>query len=172
VSTFAATPASSFKAVAGIRVKTGQGYRHQLTRTRRYLHRLTALHDNEMYYQDDILSFFQNCWHVKDWLRNDPSIPQDVKDKVESAALADPMLKVCYDLATAAKHLVVRKAKANATHLHYDIVMEDGKSVKIDTLIDSGEIAPREALYVAADCFSAWERILRAEGLSTDLTLG
>jgi hypothetical protein len=68
----------------------------QLARARRFLHRLehrTApdfgtvmeiLND----YEDNLWSFFMNCWHVKDWVQNDDTLPELLRKKVVDAARA------------------------------------------------------------------------------------
>lgn len=43
-------------------------------------------------YMDDIHAFFQNCYHLKDWLKNDPEFTkwtnQEIEDFVTSTPLA------------------------------------------------------------------------------------
>jgi hypothetical protein len=43
-------------------------------------------------YQDDVWAFFQNCWHLKDWVKHDPLVPKDVKDRIVSAAEVSTVL--------------------------------------------------------------------------------
>ena len=51
------------------------GYRDQLDRARRFLDRMEAPCSNEVEFQDMVWAFFQNCWHVKDWIENDRWFP-------------------------------------------------------------------------------------------------
>ena len=50
-------------------------YREQLARTRRYYERFKKLNDGKAQEpsseanMDDIYAFFQNCYHLKDWLK-------------------------------------------------------------------------------------------------------
>ena len=48
------------------------GYRDQLDRARRFLDRIEQLAANDVEFQDMVWAFFQNGWHIKDWVRNDP----------------------------------------------------------------------------------------------------
>ena len=48
-------------------------YMDQLNRVRRMLDRINRQDREPIEYGDDIWSFFQNCWHLKDWVKNDPS---------------------------------------------------------------------------------------------------
>ena len=56
-------------------------------------------------YKDSLLAFFQNCWHLKDWLKNDPSL-EAKKELIEEEYRKTKYksLARCYDLATRAKH--------------------------------------------------------------------
>ena len=53
-------------------------YQEQLERVRRYYGRFKKLNGGMEHiapsdmYIDDIYSFFLNCYHLKDWLKNDP----------------------------------------------------------------------------------------------------
>src|SRR5258708_1539825 len=49
-------------------------WREQLERVVRFLARLQN-HDRPKHdYEDDLWAFFQNCWHLKDWIKNDPAL--------------------------------------------------------------------------------------------------
>jgi len=58
-------------------------------------------------YQDEVYAFFQNCFHLKDWIKNDSSVPSDIRDQVEGFMFgpADdrgkgrPAMQICADLA-------------------------------------------------------------------------
>jgi hypothetical protein len=76
-------------------IRTGTtGYRDQLDRTRRFLERILAARaaGYVVDYQDDVWAFFQNCWHLKDWVKHDPLVPKDVKDRIVSAAEVSTVL--------------------------------------------------------------------------------
>jgi hypothetical protein len=34
-------------------------------------------------YQDEVYAFFQNYFHLKDWIKNDSSVPSDIRGHVE-----------------------------------------------------------------------------------------
>jgi hypothetical protein len=71
------------------------------------LQRDAALLDNEVS-SDGFFNFVVPGYSLIDWIKNDPSIPALAKSKPEVDALyADTRLKVCGDLATAAKHFVL-----------------------------------------------------------------
>jgi hypothetical protein len=55
-----------------VSMRSGSGYRAQLDRVHRFLDREQS-HDprRDIDYQDDAWAFFQDCWHIKDWLGQD-----------------------------------------------------------------------------------------------------
>jgi hypothetical protein len=83
-----------------IEVRSGvTGYRDQLDRMRRFLARIL---DRERVpdiaaYQDDVWSFFQNCWHLKDWVKHDPLLDDATKDRIKIAAEFSTRLAIAHD---------------------------------------------------------------------------
>jgi hypothetical protein len=65
---------------------------------------------------DAFFNFVVTGYSLIDWTMNDPAIPNQAKTDPEVCALyADKWLKVCGDLATAAKHFALSKRKAITT---------------------------------------------------------
>jgi len=58
--------------------------------------------DDPRYYEDVLLTLFENCWHLKDWL-----IASDELDKntVDDFFHNNPYMKLCQSLAIGSKHL-------------------------------------------------------------------
>ncbi len=150
------------------------GYRHQLERARRFLDRverpivdetdLQAIDEDT--YQDMMWAFFQNCWHVKDWLCNDLSVPSTTKGAVVDLAHQSRDLKMCQQLCNGTKHLGPRDgAKHLGTATTYDF---DRGLIETNCYIDDGngqQVVGRE---LARRCVAEWERILGSQGLATD----
>ena len=68
-------------------------------------------HDRDSdYYQDEVYAFFQNCYHLKDWLKNDPATQQTATG-IEQFVPASPNLSLCGDLANGTKHLRLTSTK-------------------------------------------------------------
>ena len=79
-------------------------YMEQLNRVRRMLERINRNQNRSADdYGDDVWSFFQNCWHLKDWIKNDPHIP--IHGSIEDLVKTSPPLMICADLANGTKHL-------------------------------------------------------------------
>jgi len=55
--------------------------------------------------EDDFYSFFVWCFHLKDWLKNDPPIPAAIKTAAGVLVNTNESLKLCADLANGIKHL-------------------------------------------------------------------
>jgi hypothetical protein len=92
----------------------------QLGRTRRWLHRLQHINDGFVMdlksfessqgafieeKRDDFLAFFLNCYHVKDWIRNDTNGHKALKDAVEEYLKQTVALQITRELCHGAKHL-------------------------------------------------------------------
>ena len=57
-----------------------------------------------LYYSDDIWAFFQNCWHLKDWIKNDPMLLNNVRNSIEKEVEKYDSLMICADLTNRSKH--------------------------------------------------------------------
>jgi hypothetical protein len=56
----------------------------------------------------------KNCYHLKDWLKNDPTT-QPVVGDVEQVITASTYLSLCADLANGSKHLTLTRSRADPT---------------------------------------------------------
>jgi len=54
---------------------------------------------------DDILAFFLNCYSLKDWIKNDETIDQEVRDNVEKYINEAECMRICADICNGSKHL-------------------------------------------------------------------
>lgn len=155
--------------VRRLAVRTGAtGYRDQLDRLRRYLAKVL---DQErpgylVDYQDDVWSFFLNCWHLKDWVRHDPLVPDEKRARVKTAVEASRTLAIANDIANGAKHLRVYDRRAGAAYSHTEMTMS-GPESRLECVIDV-EGAHVTASVLAQACVDEWERILSAEQLPTE----
>ena len=57
------------------------------------------------YFVDDIYAFFTNCFHLKDWLINDPAYTKHTRQQVEDHISNTPGLAICADICNGLKHL-------------------------------------------------------------------
>jgi hypothetical protein len=84
-------------------------YRVQYERVIRWFERFKTINSGKMHttstenYEDEIHAFFQNCYHLKDWIKNDTSITRllDVEEYINATV----SLQLCADICNALKHL-------------------------------------------------------------------
>ena len=121
------------------------GYSQQLDRVKRFLVRIEDQDRDQTTYEDDLWSFFQNCWHLKDWIKNDSSISQDVRDVIEYKVKNYNSLLIVADLANRSKHFQLRP-KSNRVDAD---VKNVGVKLHIQTLnldLGTGETTGGEVL--------------------------
>src|SRR2546422_4981759 len=86
-------------------------YREQHARVKRWYDRFAAIdqgrrHDQPSdYYLDDIYAFFLNCYHLKDWIRNDGTLDAAVRKGVEAFITSNRPLSMCAEICNSLKHL-------------------------------------------------------------------
>ncbi|ALE05820.1 hypothetical protein AL755_10640 [Arthrobacter sp. ERGS1:01] len=54
-----------------------------------------------------LLRFFEDCWHLVDWVKEDEELP-DINEEVETEALDDDAMRVCRAVALVSKHHTLR----------------------------------------------------------------
>ncbi|MCK4842621.1 MAG: hypothetical protein KAT04_12190 [Methylococcales bacterium] len=83
----------------------------QFDRTKRYLQRVKDIysgifsssgHDKESY-DDDVISFFIHCYHIRDWIIHLNKVGVSAK-QVDFFINSHTALKICADLANGSKH--------------------------------------------------------------------
>ena len=125
-------------------------WRAQYDRMRRSYTRVTGPYTSSVEYDDDLHHFVQDCWHLKDWILNDPGLA--VGKAIEGEVKQYKSLLIIADLAIASKHLTRTKTNrvgANvsstnvAAHLgqkrpaeiEYVISLDDGTTTSVDTVV-------------------------------------
>jgi hypothetical protein len=91
-------------------------YQEQLARIRRFLSRVDIASVNpklelppekQTEYEDMLYAFFQNCWHLKDWIKNDTAAPSTLAGPIEQLCRRYQPLLLSADIANGTKHLVL-----------------------------------------------------------------
>jgi hypothetical protein len=152
------------------------GYRHQLDRARRFLEYVLREPDDwhdmmsEVEFQDMMWSFFQHCWHVKDWILNDPLASTTQKEAACEMAHKSDVLRICQDLCNGTKHLQLRRpgSGSGASHRYVDATIDPGAGrFERDCMFDDGRGNLISGKKLARECIAEWERILASQGLPT-----
>jgi len=139
----------------------------QLERVRRFLNRVRNERRDSIDYDDDLWAFFQNSWHLKDWIKNDPSISEESRTRILEAAVASEDLKVCADLANRSKHFELKNKRRDAKVTSRNISVFPGanrpsESTHIITLDDGSQQVAQE---LAERVVDKWVEILANERL-------
>ena len=146
----------------------------QFERSKRYLERIRIIyfgyfssigHDKDSY-DDDVISFFIHCYHIRDWFihLNTASLSAGDVDKYINSHLS---LRICADLANGTKHCrltrslrtdrqphIVNKQRETSTWVTSD---GGGEYMKSKYSVMSGEEL-YDALDLAEDCMELWSQ--------------
>ena len=105
-----------------------------------------TINNDPRYYEDVLLTIFENCWHLKDYLICSKELN---KKTVDDFFHNNPHMKLCQSLAIGSKHLkpnnpnvtkirVFRPTKANSIDKQsFNVLTENGK------VVDAYELAKR-----------------------------
>ena len=101
--------------------KQSMSWKTQFGRVQRALSKLEKAGNEYAYdiHSDDVRSFFENCWHLKDWIGNDDALPQNTRTAIVREADQTESLKFCADLANGSKHLKLNKYERKGAKLLY-----------------------------------------------------
>ncbi|MGA2360899.1 MAG: hypothetical protein ABSG73_00410 [Candidatus Aminicenantales bacterium] len=110
----------------------------------------------------DFFAFFLFCYHLKDWIKKDPSVDKKTKTGVEDFINSTPCLLDCANLANGIKHLRLDKPprgnrRPRFKSVHRKAHWTPESVVVVDSITmgtDEGEI---EAFDLASKCLAAWQ---------------
>lgn len=142
------------------------GWRAQYERMTRSYARISKPYLSSVEYDDDLRHFFQDCWHLKDWIKHDGAITRiDIEAEVEKCK----PLRIAADLANGSKHYAVdrnRREDANVTSISVNVHL-DGSPVDVIHTVTSKDGMSVEIKIAAKDALDAWDSILRKYDLIT-----
>ena|ERR1043166_7632534 len=118
-------------------------------------------------YSDDLISFFQHAWHLKDWIRNDAGVPTSTREAVVGEAEKTDELLLCADIANGTKHLNLQNPRVGGKLSLAEFLRTSTPGVhKIEFFVDYGT-GKRQYVRVAADeALAKWRSLLARHGLS------
>ena len=144
-------------------------YLEQFYRVKRWYERFVIIdqgreHDLPSdYYQDEVYAFFLNCYHLKDWIKNDESVGAAAA-KVEEFINNNEELSLCADICNGIKHLRLESTRSGQDprfgprKFHVQLGgPETTISVKYSIDTSSG---PLDAFELATKCLQAWEKFI------------
>lgn len=149
----------------------------QFERAKRYLARMENIyagifsgagHDRESY-DDDVISFFIHCYHVRDWIVHLNKVGVTAR-QVDSYIDSHQALKICADLANGSKHCKLTRSLRSDHQPH--IAGKErhtttwlagnggGEVMKCKYKILSSTVFV-DALELARECIQLWELYMR-----------
>ena len=156
------------------------GFSEQYYRVKRYLKRLEGSEGTQVDFNDNMWSFFQNCYHLKDWIINDPSID---KTKIDPGVFINQNeeLRICSSLANRTKHSELdNRFRNSGRNVDNPIIAGQGVTIRpgpvggvseptiYHTRILLSDGSEREALDVAKKAVIAWEEYFKQNGLKLE----
>jgi hypothetical protein len=91
----------------------------------------------------------QDCWHLKEWIKNDPAA--GIGNTIEAQVLAYKSLRIAADLANGSKHLnrnkhqegayitstnvTVHLGQARPIDVNYIVTLSDGTTTSVESLV-------------------------------------
>jgi hypothetical protein len=119
----------------------------------------------------DLFAFFVTCFHLCDWIENDPDLAEEVGNGVGEHLSGSEDLKVCADLANRTKHSALTRATRTGDPSTgpsgNDVTITPGTSVSHAFWVTSGG-AERDALGLARGCIASWREFLVRHDLDTE----
>jgi hypothetical protein len=146
-------------------------YLEQFNRVKRWYQEFALtdqgrLHDRPSdFYQDQVYAFFQNCHHLKDWIKNDGSV-RVAADKVEEFISNNEELRLCADICNGTKHLRLTSPRSGQDprfgQRKFKVQVGGPPTTisakyTIDTLVGAVD-----AFELATKCLQAWENFIRS----------
>src|SRR5438445_4151431 len=148
-------------------------WKSQFDRLARSLQKVKRADGDTTAQLDDLLSFFQNCWHLKDWIKNDDTLPKATREAIVRDVETTDRLLFCADLANGSKHLVLTNERKGARLWHAKASTSDPKTGEVFSEVDVGfTIAsnhgtprPYGMVEFARAAVKDWEGLLKEHGL-------
>jgi hypothetical protein len=140
------------------------GYR----RMHRSFAKLAGHQPNSAAYDDDLYHFFQDAWHLKDWIKNDPDVPQTVKDRIENDLESILAFRIGADLANGSKHVVLTQNVRTGAQIFWreQRIHVGGATTQFRIVrLDNGD--HYDAAGVADEIIKEWDKLLAQYGLNT-----
>jgi len=145
-------------------------YQEQFERMKRWYERFRQIDQGRLhnlplvYYQDEVYAFFQNCYHLKDWIQNDDTVTLP-KQEVEKFIDQNDCMRVCADICNGTKHLKLTRLRSGKQPEFEGrkISLNLGKpepiiGVKFSIITETGTI---DAFELASDCIQRWEEFIK-----------
>jgi len=146
-------------------------YLEQFNRVKRWYERFAIIDGGRQHdqpsdnYQDEVYAFFVNCFHLKDWIKNDESVEVEAKE-IEEFVKNNKELNLCRDICHGIKHLKLTTPRSGQDPKFglREFNLRLGKSpttISVKYTIDTSS-GPIDAFELATKCLQAWESFIQS----------
>ena len=141
------------------------GWQAQYGRLVRSRERLNRPYKSSVEYDDDLQHYFQDCWHLKDWIKNDPSA--GLGTLIEGEVQAHKALRIVADLANGSKHLSRHTDREGAyvTSTSVTVHLGQDKPIDLEYVVTLSDGSTLSAQALVDEAFQAWAAVLGRVGL-------
>lgn len=160
-----AKPQQPVKGILPWSLHKGVGGKSQFQRLERWCHRVEEARTKEDL-ADFIFTFFQNCFHLKDWLKKTDEVPEVDLEKLTSDNIE---LQICRDICNATKHFSLTTP---SQEYEISFIQEYcpprfgggwyGGDARLLVVADDKNYDAKELMY---KCLNIWKEFLLAKGV-------
>jgi len=147
------------------------GWKDQYDRVLRWHKRISdinqgILHNQDSrYYDDEIYSFFINCYHLRDWMLKDKTLTITKKDaKLKEFIDNSNQMKICHDICIGLKHLEITSPKIDKKtqfgSRHYNLTLGGNKPVLSVKYCIRCKGQTFDAFSLATECIKEWNNFI------------
>ncbi len=121
-------------------------------------------------YEDDVYAFFMHCYHLKDWIKNDPSVKTrmpNIGTDVEQFINKSEALSLCGALCNSLTRLELNRSHRSEPRIfgrrryHSELNIGSRSSIKLEWLVERNNKPPIDAFNFATDCIAEWDKFLQ-----------
>lgn len=148
----------------------------QYERMKRWYDKFSVLSQGRLHdrasdnYLDDVHAFFQNAYHLKDWIKRDATLASSIRSGVEAHINGSRSLRLCADICNSSKHLVLTQPPRSGENPTFgrkvfDLQLGGGPTtiaLKWEINTSTGTI---DAFDLATDCVRDWDRFRSRNGI-------
>jgi hypothetical protein len=119
---------------------------------------------------DEVYAFIQSVYHMKDWIKNDPALPNKITGAVEKYINKTRCLGISADICNASKHATLTTSRSNESPdvktRSFGLGLMEGLTPAIYVLYQITADGGSVGLHTfAQECLDAWDAFLRQHGL-------
>lgn len=157
----------------------GFGWEYQWSRVQRWFKRLENIKKKYEFEElskedvDDIIAFFQNCYHLKDWIIN--SLPE-FRERIVNFMEENLEMKICHDICNGFKHKQLDRAKIDKNFVisqEYDYETAETqpwKNTTITKIVFGDKLDPKKIYEycpfdLADRCYKLWGKFIKINNL-------